>query len=121
MRKLLTLMLSLALALPASASMGALPQPCPMHDMTSMSAADEADMDMGKEEAAIDCCNDLATALRTGKTCKTGLECGGMASMALPMLPTLSLVTTHVEPAIWFQTTPPPVRLSAIWRPPAQI
>ncbi len=119
MRKLLTLMLSLALALPASATMGALPQPCPMHEMTSMSSADEADM--GMEEAAIDCCNDLATALRTGKTCKTGLECGGMASMALPMLPNLSLVTPHVEPAIWFQTTPPPARLSTIWRPPTQI
>ena len=119
MRKLLTLMLSLALALPASATMGALPQPCPMHEMTSMSSADEADM--GMEEAAIDCCNDLATALRTGKTCKTGLECGGMASMALPMLPTLSLVTPHVEPAIGFQTTPPPARLSAIWRPPTPI
>lgn len=119
MRKLLTLMLSLALALPASATLSALPQPCPMHDTTSLSAVDETDM--GMEEAATDCCNDLATALRTGKACKTGLECAGVAGMALPMLLTLSLTTNHVEPAIWFQTTPPPARLSAIWRPPTQI
>ena len=119
MRKLLTLLLSFALALPASATMSALPQPCPMHDMTSLSTADEADM--GMDEVATDCCNDLATALRTGKTCKPGLECGGMASMAMPMPPPLFLSTTRVEPTIWFQTAPPPARLSAIWRPPTQI
>ena len=119
MRKLLTLLLSLALALPVSATMGTLAQPCPMHDMTLLSVADEAGP--GMEEAATDCCNDLSTALRTGKTCKTGLECGGVASLALPMLPPLSLTATHMEPAIWFQTTPPPARLSTIWRPPTQI
>lgn len=119
MRKLLTLLLSLSLALPVSAAASILPQPCPMHDMTSLSSADEADM--GMEEAATDCCNDLTTALRTGKICKTGLECGAMASMALPVLAPLSLATTHMEPALWFQTTPPPAKLSAIWRPPTQI
>lgn len=119
MRKLLTLLLSLALALPASATLNAMSQPCPMHDMTSLSAADESDM--GMEEAATECCNDLATSLRTGRTCKTGLECGGVASMALPMLAPLSLAHTHVEPALWFQTMPPSARPSSIWRPPALI
>jgi hypothetical protein len=119
MRKLLILSLSLALALPASATMGTLAQPCPMHDMTSLSAVDETGM--GMKEAAMDCCNDLATALRTGKTCKTGLECGGVASLALPMLLPLSLVASHVEPTAWFPTTPPPARLNAIWRPPTPI
>ena len=119
MRKLLTLLLSLALALPASATVGTLAQPCSMHDMTSLSAVDETGM--GMEETATDCCNDLATVLRTGKTCKTGLEWAGLASIALPMLPTFSFVASHVEPAIRFQTTPPPARLSAIWRPPTHI
>ena len=119
MRKLMTLMLSLALALPASATMRALPPPCPMDGMTSPVSADEADT--GLEESATDCCNDLATAQKTGKACKTGLECGGMASMALPMPPIIPLAAGHVEPATWFQTTPPPAKLSAIWRPPTQI
>ncbi len=119
MRKLLTLLLSLALALPVSATMGTLAQPCPMHDMTLLSVADEAGP--GMEEAATDCCNDLSTALRTGKTCKTGLECGGVASLALPILSPPSLTASPVEPSTWFLTTPLLARLNAIWRPPTQI
>lgn len=119
MRKMLTLLLSLTLALPASAKLNALPQPCPSHDMTSLSAADGTEL--GMEDAATDCCNDLATALRTGKTCKTGLECAGVAGIALPMLPTVSFAASPVEPAIRFQTTPLPARLSAIWRPPTHL
>jgi hypothetical protein len=114
MRLFLVMLLSflcIALPLQASATTTATGKHCPhMQDMAALSPADSNNHP--------DCCNDAATASKTGQLCKTGQECSPPVTYMLPPTIVLLALTSEVTQlaAIPVRThTGPP---SAVWRPP---
>lgn len=116
MRRLFTLLLCLSLPLQGAWSWAAPAEPCPMEAMVMASGMVADDTGSG---AAPDCCNDVATFLKTGQPCKTGVDCGApVASVppgGWPGAPALHSAR-HSTPAV---AGPPSSARSAIWRPPS--
>lgn len=118
-RFLLLVLLSLAIPLAGYAGLGVPKAPCPME----MAAIAEMQFDTSMDQALTakigDCCNDMETLLKTGKTCKVGQDCK-IGSQGL---------------SVYFPTVPPSFgkdsflarlndrviapRTIPIWRPPA--
>lgn len=71
-RLILLVLLSFAIPVMGYAGIGMSKTPCPME-----AAAMEAQSMTGMSQQSMDadCCNDMATMLKTGKTCKVGQEC----------------------------------------------
>lgn len=67
------------------------------------------------------CCNDAATAARTGQLCKTGHECSPSLAYVLAPSPLhLAITIEHAPlPVLSTQIEAAPPR--AVWRPPTQI
>lgn len=119
MRFILLMLLSLAIPLAGYAGLGVPQMPCPME----MAAVAQQQLDTSMDQVFTakmgDCCNDMDTMIKTGKTCKVGQDCK-IGSLALSVyFPTIAesfgrdtfLASLHdrvIEP----QST-------TIWRPPA--
>lgn len=113
------MLLCLAIPLAGYAGLGVPKAPCPME----MAAMAEQQLNTGMDQVLTakmgDCCNDMETLLKTGKTCKVGQDCkiGSQGlSVYFPTVPasfgkdtfSASLNDRLVEP-----------RTIPIWRPPA--
>lgn len=72
-RFVLFVMLSFAIPLAGYAGLGVPKMPCPME--AAAMAEMQAESGMDQQVKVADCCNDMATMFRTGKTCKVGQEC----------------------------------------------
>jgi hypothetical protein len=72
---MLLMLLSLAIPLTGYAGLGVPKAPCPM-EMAAMAEQQlDSDMDQALTAKMGDCCNDMETLLKTGKTCKVGQDC----------------------------------------------
>lgn len=115
MRKLKTLFLAiLCLALPVQgiAGISTFEVPCPM----MLTMAD----DMADAGAMNDCCNDVATAAKTGKACKSGQECPSGFQYALPS-PLSASYSGFVGEAIpHFENRVFAALDKGVWRPPSK-
>jgi hypothetical protein len=119
MRKLITLLLCLALSFQAGAAWGAPSDPCPMEGMTMAALVEFGGESDGTGGATFpDCCNDLATFLETGQVCKSGAECGHPLGSLLAhwaSIPGLGAVNDMAPPRC---SMAPSADVSTIWRPP---
>lgn len=113
------LVLSWAIPLAGYAGLGVPQMPCPM-EMAGM-AAQQFGTRMDSIAAAKmgDCCNDMETLLKTGKTCKAGQDCKiGSLGLSVQLFtlpqsfPVDSFLARIDDRAIEPRTVP-------IWRPPA--
>ena len=116
-RLLLFVLLSFAIPLAGYAGMGVPKMPCPM-DATIM-AEQQSMSDMNQQAMTPDCCNDMATRVKTGKTCKVGQDCKiGTLGLSVHLqnpteeFSTVGLIAGPKDRAI-------ESRLLNIWRPPA--
>lgn len=83
---------------------------CPMEQGGSMATMNHADMP--------DCCNDAATAAKTGESCKAGQDCSISNVVLFFSVPSWNLVSTDrrmAQASITFVPTSAPTDL---WRPP---
>ena len=116
-RLLLFVLLSFAIPLAGYAGMGVPKMPCPM-EATTM-AEQQSMSDMNQQAMTPDCCNDMATRVKTGKTCKVGQDCKiGTLGLSVHLqnpteeFSTVGLIAGPKDRAI-------ESRLLNIWRPPA--
>jgi hypothetical protein len=118
-RLILLMLLSLAIPLAGYAGLGVPKAPCPME----MAAMAEQQLDTRMDQVLTvkmgDCCNDMETLLKTGKTCKVGQDCkiGSLGlSVHFPSIPESFGRDTYLaglnDRVIEPRTIP-------IWRPPA--
>lgn len=114
MRRTLVILLTvlcIALPLRVVAAATVMGEHCPhMQDMSA-----PAQPDSGRTH---DCCNDAATAAKTGQLCKSGHECSPSLSYPLPTaVVTLAITVAHAQrPALPAQPHIGPP--GAVWRPP---
>jgi hypothetical protein len=118
-RFLLLMLLSLAIPLAGYAGLGVPKMPCPME----MAAMAEQQLGSDVEEtpagAMGECCNDMETLLKTGKTCKVGQDCkiGSLGlSVHFPATPEVFNKDTFLAKLSDRAIEPRPI---PIWRPPA--
>ncbi|WP_170211827.1 hypothetical protein [Rhodoferax bucti] len=118
-RFLLLMLLSLAIPLAGYAGLGVPKMPCPME----MAAMAEQQLSGEMKEASAtpmgECCNDMETLLKTGKTCKVGQDCkiGSLGlSVHLPSIPEVFSKDTFLARLNDRAIEPQPI---PIWRPPA--
>ena len=123
MRFWLVLLLTLSFSLQGWATARAASAPCPMEGSMAEFVPQVATGDDGSlvsiAAAVDDCCNDMATFLRTGKACKTGQDCPSPA-VALTVAPLGGTLASQVIPAALNVSSLPPI-LVAVWRPPTSI
>ena len=118
-RFLLLMLLSLAIPLAGYAGLGVPKMPCPME----MAAMAEQQLSDDMEDASAtpmgECCNDMETLLKTGKTCKVGQDCkiGSLGlSVHFPAIPEVFSKDTFLGRLNDRAIEPRPI---PIWRPPA--
>ena len=126
MRFWLVLLLTLSFSLQGWASARAASAPCPMGEGMAAMASEVAKGDEGhghlnatdvaSAAAVDDCCNDVATYLKTGQACKTGQDCQTPA-VALIVHSAVGASTSHAVPVALSIASLPPA-LVAVWRPP---
>ena len=118
-RFILLMLLSLAIPLAGYAGLGVPKIPCPMERVAMAEQQLDNSMVPALTAKMGDCCNDMDTMIKTGKTCKVGQDCK-VGNLALSVyFPTISesfdrdtfLASLH-DRAIEPQST-------TIWRPPA--
>jgi len=129
MRFWLVLLLTLSFSLQGWASGRAASAPCPMDEGMAVMAAEFTKSDEGHGSfhpaetattaAVDDCCNDMATFLKTGQACKTGQDCQTPA-VALVVPHAAGTSTSHAVPVALSVASLPPA-LVAVWRPPTSI
>jgi hypothetical protein len=119
MRLLLSLLLCGVLAFSGQASASLRQAPCPMSQ--GGPAVQTAAMDDVADALSEDCCNDDATAAKTGQHCKVELACAVAAALptspaGLPeLLPGTELRVATLAPD-WLSWAP-----AGVWRPPTLI
>lgn len=115
-RLFLLTLLCLALPLQGMAGVRMAASPCPMEQEMMAMSTDQQDM------AAMDhdCCNDAATAAKTGKMCKTSQDC--QVSVQYLVIPQFSIALPSADSAHY-----PSIALSvqsfdasSVWRPPTR-
>lgn len=113
MRAVLSLLLSIIVALHGSVGAYGCLMPCPMGATPEVSWTDD-----GAVQDIADCCNDAETAAKTGKFCKANSPCGSSAAGIAVVLPDMFLpappsgaVPGSTVPGYSFDA-------HAIWRPP---
>ena len=118
-RLILLMLLSLSIPLAGYAGLGVPKMPCPM-EMDAMAEMQlGADMEQTPVAQMGDCCNDMETLLKTGKTCKVGQDCkiGSLGlSVHFPAIPEVFSKDTHLARLNDRAIEPRPI---PIWRPPA--
>lgn len=129
MRFWFVLLLTLSFSLHGWASARAVSAPCPMGEGMAVMAAEFTKGDEGHGSlhpaetattaAVDDCCNDMATFLKTGQPCKTGLDCQTPA-VALVVPDAAGTSASHSVPVALSVASLPPA-LVAVWRPPTAI
>ncbi|NIM42809.1 MAG: hypothetical protein GTN84_15605 [Hydrogenophaga sp.] len=119
MRKLIVLLMCLALPMQTWAGLGAVPEPCPMEAMAmAVSGSDSQTADEVSAEPMADCCNDVATFLETGQPCKSGVKCGTSSVTLMPMDLGVAPPARHAEHPPRAGMLMVSVNRFAIWRPP---
>ena len=119
MRKLIVLLMCLALPMQVWAGMFSLPDPCPMQDIAmTVPSGDAEAVDAGSIEPMADCCNDVATFLETGQPCKSGVKCGTSSVTLMPMDLGVAPPARHAEHPPRAGMLMVSVNRFAIWRPP---
>jgi len=119
MRVWLVLILTLSFALQGWAAAPSLSAPCPMKTETAMTTADMAPDQTADDTLSGDCCNDMATFLLTGQTCKTGQSCQAPLTALLLPLPEKTAVAAVRQTAPVLQSLAAPSAIVvAVWRPP---
>jgi hypothetical protein len=117
-RLTLVCLLCLGVSLQGFAGPMIVEEPCPMA-MEAMGAPSASSMH--EEGATHECCTDAATFAKTGKLCKSGLECPSANQaprIVLGIVTTGSLVERRAPfPDLLIDSLDPPF----IWRPPALI
>ncbi len=116
LRRWLLVLLMLALPLQAWAALQPMPVPCAA--MAGMDGEGGGAMSGGE---LADCCNDLATLLRTGHLCQSDADCGAPlpTAFAPPAAAAAALPATR-ERLMPAAAPPPPAGApSAVWRPPS--
>lgn len=83
---------------------------CPMEQGGSMNNMDHADMP--------DCCNDAATAAKTGKSCKADQDCSISNVVILFSVPSWNFVSTDRRLARANIAFVPTLAPTDLWRPP---
>lgn len=123
MRRFLAIALSvlcIALPLQVGAGVAVQNQHCPhmqdMQLMQEMDASSPADASLGHN-----CCNDAATAAKTGQLCKTGHECSPSLTYLLAPSPLHLAITTEHAPLLALSTQIHAGPPRAVWRPPSQV
>lgn len=113
MKRVLLLILCLAIPLQGFAAVGMLEPPCPMEIPVVGETADGASLH--------DCCNDADTFAKTGKSCKMDQKCpaGGQYLVFPPAALALAPTAAQRFPPIGLFH--PPVTPTALWRPPTPL
>jgi hypothetical protein len=120
LRRVVLIVLCLAVALQAWAGSPSGDEPCPMAaemaaEMAAMaSAAGTATGDLGD-----DCCNDAATFAKTGQPCKSGQDCQAPALWAVPVKPWVAPVLQPPALQTAALCAAPCGGPALVWRPPA--
>jgi hypothetical protein len=85
----------------------------------AMAMADTAAAQTADGGMSGDCCNDMATFLLTGQTCKTGQSCQAPLTALLLPLPEKTAVAAVRQTAPVLQSLAAPSAIVvAVWRPP---
>lgn len=114
MRRLILLMLCLALPLQGWAGLRSAELPCSMEEMVAAQPAE------GTVSALPECCNDAETAALTGQLCKSGQECQVPTHWVAGAAAALAQAAPGFAPIARLAPPPPPGALTLVWRPPAQ-
>jgi hypothetical protein len=119
MRVWLVLILTLSFALQGWAATQPSSAPCPMEAEIAVAMADRA-LDQTADGATTgDCCNDMASFLLTGQTCKTGQSCQAPLTALLLPLPEKSAAAAVRQTVPVLQSlAAPSATVVALWRPP---
>ncbi len=116
MRAFGLLLLCVALALQGVAQARGVKQPCPMEQSGHAIAVDVA-----VDAQQPDCCNDAATAAKTGQPCKTGAECQSASACLLVAGTQYALRVAAPQPLRIVEPLAPADTPTSVWRPPALI
>lgn len=113
MRVFCLLVLCLTIGLQSPVQARAAKSPCPMEQSGSAVVAVDS---MPMQD---DCCNDAETVARTGKLCKTGMECQSL-SPCLLVSPSYGLAVQRAsQPLRIAERVHPADSPASVWRPPA--
>ena len=119
MRVWLVLLLTLSFALQGWAATLSSSAPCPMEAEMAMAMANTVADQTADGTIAEDCCNDMATFLLTGQTCKTGQSCQApLAALLLPLLEKTAVVAVRQTVPVLQSLAAPSATVVAVWRPP---
>jgi hypothetical protein len=126
MRRFLAIALSIlciALPLQVGAGVAVKSQHCPhMQDMPPMQLMQEQNAPSPADSSfGHNCCNDAATAAKTGQLCKTGHECSPSLTYVLSPSPLHLAITIEHTPLPVLSTQIHASPLRAVWRPPTPI
>lgn len=114
MRIFLALLLCFIVAFQGSLSAHAFQMPCPMnHEGGSSMLVDDS------AQAAGDCCNDVETATKTGKLCKTDSPCGSSSACVLPSFRAHIPSAQAADPVSALTALIASFDPSGVWRPPS--
>jgi hypothetical protein len=112
MRRLFTFVLCLALALQGVAQARVVEQPCPMQKRMHAHGVHAA-------KTAHHCCNDAATAAKTGKACKTGQACAAAGAWLMSSQSLCTSAPLAVSSVSSFEPFALSIDFGGRWRPPA--
>jgi hypothetical protein len=119
MRIWLVLLLTLSFALQGWAAARSSSAPCPMDAEMAMAMADTPADQTAEGGMSGDCCNDLATFLLTGQSCKSGQACQvPLTALPLPLPVKTTGAAVRQTVPVWHSLAAPSAMVVAPWRPP---
>jgi hypothetical protein len=118
MRVWLVLILTLSFALQGWAAAPSSNALCPMQADMAMAVADLAADQTADGTMTEDCCNDMASFLLTGQSCKTGQDCQAPLTALLLPLPEKAAVAVRQTAPVLQSLAAPSATVVAVWRPP---